>query len=154
MAERKTGRDPGQGVKASLDVELEKIYERREQRRLTIVKIVIGLFVVVILVAFIDIVRNVTPLATDPFTVGGQATMSRTTMLGVDDDAFSEMMDLQTADDQVGLNLLMQSGRTFVLTLGTRVLIIERRFGSFMVQAMEGPYEGMSGWVQSGRIRP
>ena len=153
MVERDTDKRPIERTEASLRVELEEVYRQRRQRQLTFFKVAFGVLALFVLVAFIGIVRNLTPNFVDQFTVGGEAELSISTMLAVDDDAFSEMMDFQTADDQVGLNLMSQSGRAFSLTEGTRVLIIERRFGSFMVRAMEGRHVGRSGWVQSGRIR-
>ena len=75
-------------------------------------------------------------------------------MAAVDDEALSEMSDLQMVGDDVGLNLLQREGRTFMLDEGTRVLVIDTRFTTVMVRALEGRNAGKTGWVQYGLLRP
>jgi hypothetical protein len=145
MAERETDKRLIERTEASLQHELEEIYERRGQRRLTIFKVAFGVLALFALGAFIGIVRNLRPSFLDPFTVGSEAEINTSTMLAVDDDAFSVMLDLQTNDDQAGLNLMLRNGHAFSLTEGTRILIIERELGSFLVRATEGRNAGMTG---------
>ena len=75
-------------------------------------------------------------------------------MVAVDEDALSDMTELQGGNDQVGLNLLQREGRAFVLDGGTPVLILDTSFTIVMVRALEGRNAGKTGWLQYGRLRP
>ena len=139
---------------ASLQNELETIFEERLRRRQTIrivVSGVIGLMAVVVLVRWVPAPNLRAP---DALIIGEQATIGITSMVAVDDGALSDMTDLQVVGDDVGLNLLQREGRTFVLDEGTRVLVIDTRFTTVMVRALEGRNAGKTGWVQYGRLRP
>ena len=97
----------------------------------------------------------------DVLTIGDEATIAMASMAAVDDEALSEMSDLQMVGDDVGLNLLQREGRTFMLDEGTRVLVIDTRFTTVMVRALEGRNAGKPGGCSmdysgrsAGSIRP
>ena len=139
MSDWASGRGQSDRDEASLRDELENVFEQRLRRRQTIIKVVFG---VLGLIGAVVLVRSIPApnfRATNALTVGEQAIMNNTSMVAVDDDALSDMMDLQVVDDQVGLNLLQREGRVFVLDEGTRVLVIEARFTSVL-----GPGPGRS----------
>ncbi len=138
----------------SLQDELEEIFEKRLRRRRTISLVafgVLGLVGVVVLAPYIPR-PNFRPLNT--LTIGEETSIAFTSMLAVDDEAFSYMTELQAAGDNVGLNLLEREGRTFILDGGTRVVVVDPRFTTVMVRALEGRNEGKTGWVQLGRLIP
>ncbi len=138
---------------ASLQDELEEIFEERLWR-LQAIKIVVfgvlGLIVAVVLVRSIPAPN----FRAHALTIGEEARIGFTCMVAVDEDALSKMTDLEVVNDDVGLNLLEREGRIFVLDRGTRILVVDTRFTTVMVRALEGRNEGKTGWIQSGRLRP
>ena len=154
MSDWGSGRGQTNRDDASLQDELETIFEERLRRRQTVRMVVFG---VLGLIAAVVLVRSL-PVpnlrAPDALIIGEQATIGITSLVAVDAGALSDMTDLQVVGDDVGLNLLQREGRTFVLDEGTRVLIIDTRFTTVMVRALEGPNAGKTGWVQYGRLRP
>ncbi len=152
MAEGQLGTGQASRDEASLQEELEEIFEKRQSRRQTIKFVVLGIAGLTGLVAAVRTISFPTR-APDPLAVGNQVTISMASMLAVDDDALSAMNDLQQVDDQVGLNMLLRDGRAFMLNEGTDILIIDSRFNMVRVRALEGPNSGMTGWVQAGRVR-
>ena len=142
------------GDEASLQDELEKIFEKRLQRRQTIKIVVFGVLGLIGVVVLVLVVPNPNLRRPDALTIGEEAIVSVTSMVGVDEDALSDMTDLQVANDQVGLNLLQREGRAFMLDGGTPVLIIDTGFTIVMVRALEGRNTGKTGWLQYGRPRP
>jgi hypothetical protein len=153
MADGEPGTGPENSDEVTLEDELEEIFELRQQRRKTIKAVVFGIIGVA---TFAMLVRSVSLprfRTSDAFAVGKQATISMASILAMDNDALSDLNDLQAADDQVGLNMLLQSGRAFMLNEGTDILIEDSRFNTVMVRALEGPNSGKTGWVQTGRIR-
>lgn len=153
MADEEPGTGPENSDDVTLEDELEEIFVLRQQRRQTIKAVVFGIIGVAtfsILVRSVSLPRFRT---SDAFAVGKQATISMASILAVDNDALSDLNDLQAADDQVGLNMLLKSGRAFMLNEGTDILIEESRFNTVMVRALEGPNSGKTGWVRLGRIR-
>ncbi len=152
MVEGQPGTGQASRDEASLQEELEEIFERRQSRRKTIKFVVFG---IAGLIGFVAAVRTISfpTRAPDPLAVGNQVTISMASILAVDDDALSVMNDLQQVDDQVGLNMLLRDGRAFMLNEGTDILIVDSRFNTVRVRALEGPNSGMTGWVQAGRVR-
>ena len=154
MSDGESDRGQRNRDETSLQDELEKIFEERLRRRQTVKIVVFG---VLGLIAFVVLVRSIPSpnfRGPDGLTIGEQATIRIASMVAVDDDAFLDMTDLQAVNDNVGLNLLWREGRTFMLDKGTRVLVIDTRFTTIMVRALEGRNAGKTGWVHFGRLRP
>jgi len=107
MADGQPGMGQASRDEASLQEELEEIFERRQSRRKTIKFVVFG---IAGLTEFVAAVRTISfpNRAPDPLAVGQQVTISMASLLAVDDDALSAMNDLQQVDDQVGLNMLLR----------------------------------------------
>ena len=154
MSDWESGMGQRNRDQASVQDELEKIFEERRRRRRTIGIVVFGVRGLIGAVALVRSVPSLNLSRSNFLTIGEQATISTTSMVAVDDGAMSDMVELQVVNDQVGLNLLQREGRTFVLDEGTRVLIIDTRFTTVMVRALQGRNAGKTGWVQSGRLRP
>jgi hypothetical protein len=137
-----------------LEADLSHIYIERQRRgrKVKIVALsVVGLIVLVVLIRTVPMPNFGARRA---LLVGDETRVGIVAMVAVDDDALADMIALQTADDQVGLNMFQSDGRAFTLNEGTLVLITDLRFNMVMVRTLEGPHTDKTGWVQSGRLLP
>jgi hypothetical protein len=85
---------------------------------------------------------------------GQEAIVSRASIVGVDFEAWSEVAVLENSNDPIALNQLMSTGRAFVVNEGAEAVILEVRFNSVMVRAIDGTNAGKEGWLRSGSLRP
>ena len=154
MSDGESEREQDNRDDASLQDELEEIFEERLRRRKTIKIVVFGILGLIALVVLVRSIPSPNFRGPDVLTIGDEATIAMASMVAVDDEALSEMSDLQMVGDDVGLNLLQREGRTFMLDEGTRVLVMDTRFTTVMVRALEGRNAGKTGWVQYGLLRP
>ena len=69
--------------------------------------------------------------------------------LAVDDAAWDALSKVAAAKDALAFLEWVASGRVFLLTEGTRILVVESGFLSIRVRALEGPNAGRAGWVES-----
>lgn len=154
MPDRESNTEKRDREDKELEADLSQIYIERQRRRQKIRNVVL---VVAGLIVFIGLIRTV-PMpnfgARQALLAGDETRVGIVSMVAVDDDALTAMIDLQTADDQVGLNMFQSDGRAFTLNEGTLVLITESRFNMVMVRTLEGPHTDKTGWVQSGRLLP
>lgn len=67
--------------------------------------------------------------------------------VAVDRDAHDELMEVVLSKDEIGGNILLASGRVFLVDDGSKVLVIDRDPYIVKVRILEGPYYGRSGWV-------
>ena len=132
------GQDPAE----SLAEELEAVYALRRARLGTFFKLTIVVLSLFIFVELVNFARTRQQPNFNGLSVGGEARVGRTLMAAVDDEAWAEMLDLQSANNEVGLNLLAQSGRLFVLNLGTRARILETGLGNAVVESLDGRFAG------------
>ena len=61
--------------------------------------------------------------------------------------AYDELNRLITANDRLGINLLVASGRVRVAPDNTHVLILDSAIGRRRVRIVDGPYSGETGWI-------
>lgn len=79
-------------------------------------------------------------------SVGSDVTLAMVG-LGITNADFDELTRLALANDKVGGQRLIDSGRVLVIQSGTKAKIIEMNFTSYRVRIMSGPYTGRDGWV-------
>ena len=60
---------------------------------------------------------------------------------------FDELTKLAMANDMVGLQQLINSGRVLVVSSGTKAKIIETGFTAYRIRIMSGTHAGRDGWV-------
>ena len=144
----------GQDPSESLQDELEAVYAQRRKRLGAFFKLTVAVLALFVLVELVDFVRSVQQPNFDGLSVGAEALVGRTVMAAVDDEAWDEMLELQAAQNEVGLNFLLQRGRLFVLNPGTRVRILETGFGNAVVQPLDGRFAGRTGRVASQGLLP
>lgn len=73
--------------------------------------------------------------------------------VAVDEGSLSEATSAAVAGDQVAWTELISSHRIFLVTQGTRVLVIDRGFGTRRVRILDGPRQGMAGWVPADLVQ-
>jgi hypothetical protein len=81
---------------------------------------------------------------------------SRFVLVAVDLPASDELIKSALASDTRGLETMVTQGRAFIVSSGTRVLVIDRDCAGMMytysrtrVRILSGPFEDASGWVPS-----
>jgi len=67
--------------------------------------------------------------------------------VAVDLDAESELSKVASSKDSMGMQILLASGRVFIVDDGTKVLVIDRALFLVKVRILEGPHAWQSGWV-------
>ncbi len=67
--------------------------------------------------------------------------------VAVDRDAYDELVEVALSRDEIGGNILLASGRVFLVDDGSKVLVVDRDPYIVKVRILEGPYYGRSGWV-------
>ena len=60
---------------------------------------------------------------------------------------FDELTKLALANDTVGGQQMINSGRVLVVSSGTKAKIIETSFTAYRIRIMSGKYAGRDGWV-------
>ena len=138
----------------SLQDGLEALEEVRRHRRQLFAKAFFGLLAVIGLAALVMFFPTINRRAAGGLTAGQEAIVSRASIVGVDFEAWSEVAVLENNNDQIALNQLMGTGRAFIVNEGAEVVILEVRFNSVMVRAIDGTHAGKEGWLRSGSLRP
>ncbi len=67
--------------------------------------------------------------------------------LAIDETAWDAMFEAIKAKDTTGLSQLVQSGQVHVVRSGTRARVLFSGFTRHEVRLIEGPSEGVAGWV-------
>ena len=137
---------------ASIEDALEEVEAARLGRRQSIKGAVFGLLGLIAIAALVVYVPRPTRRGLGGMTAGQEAVVTIASVLGVDEDAWSEVTALETSGNQTGLNQLVASGRAFVINERTRVVIVETRFTNVIVRALEGRNVGREGWINAGSL--
>ncbi len=70
-----------------------------------------------------------------------------TVTVAVDGDAFDALTSAAVANDAVGYENVLLSGRAFTVPNGTRALVLDKGFTKTKVRVMEGANAGQAGYV-------
>ncbi len=132
---------------------LEELEEVRRQRRQFFTKAFFGLLGLAALGALVMFFPTINRRAAGGMTEGQEAIVSRASIAGVEFDAWTEVAALEDVDNQTALNQLVGTGRAFIVNEGSELLVIEVRFNSVMVRALNGTNAGKEGWLRSGSLR-
>ncbi len=132
---------------------LEELEAVRRRRRRLFTRALVGIGGLIALVALVIFFPVRDRIGSDGLREGREAIVNRASIVGVDYDAWFEAATLEASDDQIALNELIGTERAFVVNEGARVLIVEARFNSVMVRALNGIHAGREGWLRSGSLR-
>ena len=153
MADLETGPLQSSSDDENLRDGLEELEELRWERRQFFTKVFFGFLGLVALVALVVFSPTINRRAAGGLRAGQEAIVSRASVVGVDFEAWTEVAALENVDNQTALNQLMGTGRAFIVNEGSEVLIIEARFNSVMIRALDGTNAGKEGWLRSGSLR-
>jgi hypothetical protein len=67
--------------------------------------------------------------------------------IAANDAAWDKLIKASAADDELGIQLLIQRGEVLIIPNNTRVTILRRAFTSTQVRILDGVYRGMAGWT-------
>jgi len=73
--------------------------------------------------------------------------------LAVDKDAFDKWVSAVNANDEMGVQDLLYSGKLFYVPSGTKVLILDVSWGAHKVRILEGDKYGKTGWLPSEYLK-
>ena len=153
MADLETGPLQSSSDDENLRDGLEELEELCWERRQFFTKVFFGFLGLVALVALVVFFPTINRRAAGGLRAGQEAIVSRASVVGVDFEAWTEVAALENVDNQTALNQLMGTGRAFIVNEGSEVLIIEARFNSVMIRALDGTNAGKEGWLRSGSLR-
>lgn len=83
----------------------------------------------------------------DSPNVGENGVINILAVGAVNKEAFSEIVTLANARDELGLENLIQSGYAIPLDVNTKVKVIESGWGKQRIRILSGKYRGQSVWV-------
>ncbi len=153
MADLETGPLQSSPDDENLRDGLEELEELRRERREFFTKVFFGFLGLVALVALVVFFPTINRRAAGGLRAGQEAIVSRASVVGVDFEAWTEVAALENNNNQIALNQLMGTGRAFIVNEGSDVVILEVRFNSVMVRALDGTNAGKEGWLRSGSLR-
>lgn len=90
-------------------------------------------------------------------TVGNQTVLQvpggASALIAVDQQSFDALNKVVATNDKYGLTNLMAENKVFLVSSGTKILVIDRSLFTTRVRILEGPRAGQSGWVPSEWVR-
>ena len=152
MADWTTGSQRRDRSEQSLQVALSELEAARRRRRYRLGWVFFGLLTLTAVAASLVFVPRPDSRALGGLTAGQEATVNIASVVGVDEDAWIEVARLESADAQTELNLFLGTGRAFVVSEGTRVVVVETDFTIVMVRSLEGPNSGKAGWMRAASL--
>lgn len=68
-------------------------------------------------------------------------------LVAVDKKAFDEMTDAAVAKDMIGYEQIFYEGRSYWVESGTKVLVLDRDWGTTKFRILEGEHQSRIGWT-------